>query len=64
MKIERLIEARKNPAQNKKVGLLQSLKEFANTLDKLPNGKINGFISFSFLLTSSPSFRTVRMSKG
>lgn len=35
MKIERLIEARKNPAQNKKVGLLQSLKEFANTLDKL-----------------------------
>lgn len=50
MKIERLIEARKNPAQNKKVGLLQSLKEFANTLDKLPNGKINGFISFSFLV--------------
>lgn len=50
MKIEKLIEARRNPAQNKKVGLLQSLKEFANTLDKLPNGKVNGFISFSFLV--------------
>ena len=50
MLVTKILEARKNPAQNTKVGLLQSLVNLESTLDKLPNGKANGFISFSYLI--------------
>jgi hypothetical protein len=46
MKIERLIEARKNPAQNKKVDILNYLQSIYDECEMLPNGQRNAFISF------------------
>ena len=46
MKIERLIEARRNPAQNKKVDILNYLQTVYDQCELLPNGQRNAFISF------------------
>lgn len=46
MLITKILEARRNPAQNKKVDILNYLQTVYDQCDLLPNGQRNAFISF------------------
>ena len=46
MLITKILEARKNPAQNKKVDILNYLQTVYDQCELLPNGQRNAFISF------------------
>ena len=49
MKISKLVEARKNPAQNSKADIFSYLSELVSNAELLPNGDPNAFVSFSTL---------------
>lgn len=46
MLITKILEARRNPAQNKKVDILNYLQSIYDECEMLPNGQRNAFISF------------------
>lgn len=46
MLITKILEARRNPAQNKKVDILNYLQSIYDGCEMLPNGQRNAFISF------------------
>ena len=46
MLITKILEARRNPAQNKKVDILNYLQTVYDQCELLPNGQRNAFISF------------------
>lgn len=47
MKIQSLLEARRNPKLNVKLTVKQQLKEILGRADKFPDGNINAFVSFT-----------------